>query len=91
VLTQDQAVRNVVAWAKTSVAEACQMASEVPAHVLGLSSKGRLVEGYDADLVLLDESLRVQTTFREGRCIYSRSANGEAVDGARLKKKAELV
>ncbi len=74
VLTLDQAVRNVVAWTGTSAGEACAMASQVPARLLGLRSKGRLAVGFDADLVLLDEALRVQATFREGGCVYQRAA-----------------
>jgi N-acetylglucosamine-6-phosphate deacetylase len=70
VLVLDQAVRNVVAWAETDVGEACRMASEVPARLLGLRSKGRLAVGRDADLVLLDDALRVRATFSEGRPLY---------------------
>jgi N-acetylglucosamine-6-phosphate deacetylase len=70
VLALDQAVRNVADWTGSGVAEACRMASEVPARLLGLRSKGRLAAGFDADLVLLDDSLHVQATFREGRRIY---------------------
>lgn len=72
VLMLDQAVRNVVRWAGASVAEACRMAGEVPARALGLSSTGRLAVGCDADLVLLDQDLRVRATFRAGRCVYDR-------------------
>jgi N-acetylglucosamine-6-phosphate deacetylase len=71
-------VRNVVEWAGSSVAEACRMASEIPARVLGLRSKGRLVAGCDADLVLLDEGLRVLETFREGRSLYRRASRNLA-------------
>ena len=70
VLSLDEAVRNVVSWAETGVGEACRMASEVPARLLGLRSKGRLAVGCDADLVLLDDALRVRATFREGRSLY---------------------
>jgi N-acetylglucosamine-6-phosphate deacetylase len=72
VLAMDEAIRNVVAWTGASVGEACAMASQVPARLLGLGSKGRLAVGYDADLVLLDEDLRVQATFREGGLVYKR-------------------
>jgi N-acetylglucosamine-6-phosphate deacetylase len=72
VLTLDQAVRNVVEWSGVGVAEACVMASDVPARLLGLSSKGRLAPGLDADLVLLDDALEVRATFRGGRCVYRR-------------------
>lgn len=70
VLSLDEAIRNVVSWAETGVGEACRMASEVPARLLGLRSKGRLAVGCDADLVLLDDALRVRATFREGRSLY---------------------
>jgi N-acetylglucosamine-6-phosphate deacetylase len=73
VLALDQAVRNVVEWTGCGVAEACRMAGEVPARLLGLRSKGRLAAGFDADLVLLDDDLAVRATFREGRCIYRRA------------------
>ena len=69
VLTFDQGIRKVVAWG-CSIAEACRMGSEVPAKVLGLSSKGCLLPGFDADLVLLDSKLRVLSTFREGRRVF---------------------
>ncbi len=74
VLTLDQAVRNVVAWTGCGVAAACRMASEVPARLLGLAAKGRLAAGCDADLVLLDDDLRVQSTLREGRSVYRRGS-----------------
>ena len=73
ILTMDQAVRNVVEWTHCSVAEACAMASEVPARLLRLSSKGSLRAGFDADVVVLDRNLTVSATFREGRCLFGRS------------------
>jgi len=73
VLALDQAVRNVVDWSGIGVAEACRMASDVPARLLGLGAKGRLGVGLDADLVLLDDSLRVLATFVAGRCVHRRA------------------
>ena len=70
VLTLDAAVRNAVNLAGASIADACRMASEVPARVLGLPSKGRLAPSCDADLVLLDEDLRVRATFTGGRLAH---------------------
>lgn len=72
VLTMDLAIRNVVEWTEANLAEACRMASEVPARTLGLSSKGRLAAGFDADLVLLDDGGRVMATFRAGQLLYTR-------------------
>jgi N-acetylglucosamine-6-phosphate deacetylase len=72
ILTLDQAVRNVVRLAGASVPHALHMASEVPAQVLGLKTKGRLIVGADADLVLFDESLTVRATFIAGQQVYDR-------------------
>jgi N-acetylglucosamine-6-phosphate deacetylase len=74
VLSMDQAVRNVAAWSGIAVSDACRMASEVPARILGLDSKGALAPGKDADLVLLDEHLRVAATFRCGESVFTREA-----------------
>jgi len=81
VLTLDQAVRNVVDWGAANIADACRMASEVPARVLGIPTKGRLAAGLDADLVLLDEALEVVATFREGCLLYRRDRRDEAATG----------
>ncbi len=70
VLMLDQAVRNVVEWANVSPAEALRMASEVPARLLSLDRKGRIVAGADADLALLDDSLRVEGTIVAGDIVY---------------------
>lgn len=46
--------------------DAVRMASTTPAHILGLSRKGKIEVGYDADLVLMDERYQVQWTMIEG-------------------------
>lgn len=71
VLTMDEAVRNSVNLAEATLAEACRMASEVPARVMGQSTKGRLAPGCDADLVLLDEDLRVLATYVGGQRAFA--------------------
>jgi len=38
-----------------------------PAHWLGLNSKGHLKQGYDADIMLLDEHLHLQTLIAKGQ------------------------
>ena len=72
VLTMDEAVRNCVNLAEAHLAEACRMASEVPARVMGQSAKGRLAPGCDADLVLLDEDLRVLATYVGGQRAFAK-------------------
>ena len=54
VLTQDAAIRNMMALANTSLVDAVRMASTNPAQLLGIGHrKGNLREGADADLVIL--------------------------------------
>ncbi len=71
-LTLDEAVRNMALWTSASPAEALRMAGELPARQLGLSSKGRIEPGYDADLVLLDEGLHIEATIVGGQVAYRR-------------------
>ncbi|MEP3279101.1 MAG: N-acetylglucosamine-6-phosphate deacetylase [Stappiaceae bacterium] len=51
--------------------EALRMASTFPAEALGLDTKGRLGKGCDADLIELDESFHVQTTWIGGQKNFS--------------------
>jgi N-acetylglucosamine-6-phosphate deacetylase len=47
--------------------------TENAANLLGLGrSKGSIKPGYDADLVLIDENLSVDTTIVGGRVVYQR-------------------
>jgi len=64
--------RNGGAWGLGPLADAVRMASTVPARVMGVDGrKGRIAPGYDADLVALDEELRVAMTWVGGRMLYS--------------------
>ncbi|QGH33641.1 N-acetylglucosamine-6-phosphate deacetylase [Gracilibacillus salitolerans] len=49
--------------------DAVRMAATTPAELLGLMRKGKIAEGYDADLVLLDEDFHVSKTMKEGHII----------------------
>ncbi len=69
-LTLDQAVRNMIDLVGVSIPDALRMASEIPARILGLSTKGSLQVGYDADIVLFDKKMHVQDTFVGGRKVY---------------------
>ena len=61
------ALRNAVSLLGLDVAEAARMASEYPAEFLGLGHElGRIAPGYRANLVLMDDELRVQRTWIEG-------------------------
>ncbi len=73
ILQMDAAVRNMMAYTGCTLAGAVRMASETPARVFGISNrKGQIAPGYDADLVVLDESLRVSLTMIGGAVVYER-------------------
>ncbi|MCA1722822.1 MAG: amidohydrolase family protein, partial [Thermomicrobia bacterium] len=71
-LTMDQAVRNMVRWTDLRLPDALHMAGVVPARLLGRENAGRIAVGADADLVLLDDDLRVQATIIKGEVVYER-------------------
>ena len=71
-LTMSQAVRNAVDMVGVSLVQAVRMASANPATVLGLDKmKGKVVQGFQADLILLDSQLRVIKTWVCGECVFS--------------------
>jgi len=65
-LTMDAALRAAVA-AGVSMVDACRMAATTPARAIGLAgSVGALAAGHRADLVHLDEQLRLVRVMRAG-------------------------
>lgn len=72
VLTMEQGVANLVAFGAASLPEALAIGGLNPACAIGLQTrKGRLVPGMDADLIGLDEDLRVRWTMVGGRMASS--------------------
>lgn len=72
-LTMDGAIRNSVA-AGADLRSAVMAASTRPAQLLSLHDRGAIAPGLRADLVGLDDDLRVMTTWSAGAMIH-RSAN----------------
>jgi N-acetylglucosamine-6-phosphate deacetylase len=68
VLTLDVAVRNLVA-SGTTIPDAVAAASRNPLAMLGIADRGRIAAGQRADLVELDDELRVRRVMRAGRWI----------------------
>jgi N-acetylglucosamine-6-phosphate deacetylase len=52
--------------------DAVVMATRTPADLLGLTNKGRIEPGADADLVLLNERFEVLWTMVDGKMVFSR-------------------
>lgn len=71
-LTMIEAVRNMVALGGADLIDAVRMASEVPARLLRLTSRGVLAVGKRADLVAFDRRFRVRLTLVAGRIVYQR-------------------
>lgn len=66
-LTQDAALRNAVTLSGLSRVEAVAALTAVPARALDLGSRfGLLESGYAADVVVLDDDLRVTTVWAAG-------------------------
>ena len=64
-------VRMMVRETNIPLHEAVAMATENPARAIGLKTKGRLVVGSDADLVVFSSEIEVVRTFAAGREIWS--------------------
>ncbi|XP_014878829.1 N-acetylglucosamine-6-phosphate deacetylase [Poecilia latipinna] len=71
IATMDMCVRHFKQAAGCSVEDALEAAALHPARLLGISHrKGSLHYGADADLVLLDDGLRVRTTYISGEEVW---------------------
>jgi N-acetylglucosamine-6-phosphate deacetylase len=70
-LTMDRAIANVVRHAGVPLEDAVRAASATPAGVMGMTDRGRIAVGAHADLVALDDDLRVVTTWIGGEPVYA--------------------
>ena len=66
VATTDRLVRTMVKEAGVPVHLAVKMITKNPASMLGLSSKGSLKEGFDADIVFFDEDINIKNILIKG-------------------------
>lgn len=66
------AIKNIIQFTHCSLNDAFEMASLIPARVLGINDrKGSIAVGKDADLVVLDPGYKVMMTMREGQIVFS--------------------
>lgn len=73
VLSIPKAIKNMMNFTDCSLEDAIIMATMNPAHQLKLNAtKGSIEVGKHADLVVLDEHLKVALTMREGEVIFAR-------------------
>lgn len=71
IITLDQALRNLIDFTGCSLHDALPTVTSTPADLLGMPQKGRVAPGCDADLVLLNEELKVEATFIAGKRCFS--------------------
>ena len=73
VATTDRLVRNMIQLAEVSLLDAVKMASATPAKILNIhETKGELVKGKDADVIIFDENINIQTTIVKGNVVYTK-------------------
>ncbi|MEV4883971.1 N-acetylglucosamine-6-phosphate deacetylase [Chitinophaga ginsengisegetis] len=71
VATADRLVRNMIELAEIPLRDAVRMMSETPASILHIQDrKGTLVKGKDADLVIFDDGINIDTTIVNGNIVY---------------------
>ena len=69
-LTQDAALRNLLAFTGRAMEELLPALTENPARLIGVfDRKGSIADGKDADLVVLDGEDRVDMVFTRGRLL----------------------
>ena len=67
VATADRLVRVMYKEVGVSLVEAIKMITETPARVMGLSDRGRLAEGYIADVVIFDDDINIKKVIARGK------------------------
>ena len=69
VATMGKMIKNLVDHVGISFKDAVRMATETPAKVLGLTHKGKIAAGYDADVVLMDAEYQVRFVMANGKIV----------------------
>jgi len=73
VATFDRLVRTMIQMAGIPLADAVEMASLTPARFMNIADKkGSISTGKDADLVIFDDNINIETTIVNGRIIYGK-------------------
>lgn len=68
IATMDRLIRTAVTLADIPLQDACRMASETPARIMGIyDRKGSLQRGKDADVLIIDKELNLSRVFAMGR------------------------
>jgi N-acetylglucosamine-6-phosphate deacetylase len=71
-LTMDRGMANLLRWLDLPPEQIWAMGTLNPARLLGLTGKGHLDTGADADLVLWDDDLTAAMTWTQGALVYGK-------------------
>jgi N-acetylglucosamine-6-phosphate deacetylase len=69
-LTMDRGFKNLVTMMRQSIVDAALMCSTTPANQLGLADLGRISEGAQGDVTVLDRDFQVVRTFVAGQQVW---------------------
>lgn len=70
IATMDRLIRTMVMQAGIPLQDAVRMASETPARIMGIyDRKGSIQRGKDADLLLLDDNIKLAAVYSMGRLV----------------------
>jgi N-acetylglucosamine-6-phosphate deacetylase len=62
----------MITLADVPVIDAVRMMTSTPARIVGVSDrKGSLAKGKDADIVIFDEKINIETTIIKGKVVYT--------------------
>ena len=76
IATMDRLIRTMVQKVEIPLGEACRMASETPARIIGVDKrKGTLEKGKDADIMMFDADLNLKCVIAMGRVIRNELPN----------------
>lgn len=80
VATADRLVRNMIFLADVPLTDAVRMMTSTPARILGVSDrKGSLAKGKDADMVIFDDKIKIETTIIKGKIVYAATKTDRGV------------
>ena len=70
IATMDRLIRTAVKLADIPLQDACRMASETPARIMGIyDRKGSLQRGKDADVLILDDEVNLLSVYSMGNLV----------------------
>jgi N-acetylglucosamine-6-phosphate deacetylase len=75
VATTDKLVRTVVKQAKIPLLDAVRMMTATPAQIMGFGKKGSLSLGMDADILIFDDDINIQSVIVMGRLVHEMTAS----------------